>query len=191
MTYKSLILAIGLSSLSTAAFADAQTDFVFFDAQIAALQHRVDAGATSPSVKPEALTALQGKQQELVNQEAKLKAAGAMTPDEKTALGLSIREQQQRIATLTQAKAPAMRHVDPASVPAPTYVAPNGTTISGPVGTSAAGNGVMVSTPIMPAPTVTAPTMAAPTVVAPTVAAPTVPVVHAPMPATTNDAPAQ
>jgi hypothetical protein len=160
---------IVLAALFCAGVAQAEPsqDFVFFDAQIAALQHRIDAGATTGKLNPEALQAVEGKQQELVGQEAKLKAAGTMTVDEKAALGLSIRQQQQRVGGLLEANMPAMRHVDPASVPAPTYVTPTGTTVSAAPGTTPDQNGIVQ----MQAPAMT-------------VTSPTVPVIHAPMPVT-------
>ncbi len=155
-----LLVALGPVGMAGIAHAQTSPDFAIYDAEIGALQQRIDAATTGTRLKPEALEALQGKQQELVNQEAKLKAAGTVTSDEKSAMALSIKLQQQRLTTLTHAAMPQVKPVDPASLPAPTYVTPNGTTISGSAGSNPAQSGVIPlagptvpTVPVVPAPT--------------------------------------
>ncbi len=130
-----LVTALLLLAGSAAAqdTGDADPAFTRFDAQIRALGQRVDADASGGIVRPEIVQELRGKQQELANREATLKTEeGPLTPDEKMSMARSISDQEKRVARATQHSLPQMRRPDPSSLPPPTYVTPNGMTISGP-----------------------------------------------------------
>ncbi len=98
------------------------------------LGKRITDDAANGTLKPENVLALQGKQQELENRVARLTQSGTVTIDEKQALLLSIRDQQNRLAHYEQAMLPPQKKVDPASLPPPTYVTPGGTAVIAPAG---------------------------------------------------------
>jgi hypothetical protein len=131
------------------------TDFSTIDQQIADLQAHITQSTNSGALTPEGAEALQGKQQELIDREAKLKAESTVTPDEKSALLLSIHSQEAMLARLTRSAQPPVKTVDPASLPPPTYITPNGTAIIAPNG-NYNNSGVVVSpngtvtTPVAP-----------------------------------------
>jgi hypothetical protein len=103
--------------------------------RLKAIQDRISQDATNGILKPEQVAALEGKQSELANRVARLDEKGhQVTTDERLALGQSLQEQEGRLKHYEMMAKPTRTAVDPSSVPPPTYITPNGTTIIAPGG---------------------------------------------------------
>ena len=141
LRYTIAILSLALGPITVAHAQQVQGDAAPA-AQLQALQARITDDAGKGILKTEAVTALQGKQTELENRVARMTASGKITSDEQSSLTQAIAEQSNRLKHYEMAANPA-RRVDPASVPPPTIIAPNGTAIIAP-GANYGNSGVVI-----------------------------------------------